>query len=165
MNSKVLVGIIIALLLALAWAWFGSKIITGDGSDDPIATGKSSQRTWAVFATDQPANQHIGAGDAFRIIKAGSKRKLIPLKLLRGRWNKPSDFVLDLVKSSEGLLCGEIELTSHETDPKHIIIIESDGPEGLQIDFDVFDPDPSKTLMDQCIAIIDTHRGRAHAET
>lgn len=182
MNNKVLIGIIIILLVLLAWVGMdrakepvpssqtGAKTeaaqqapatVEIDAVDD-LSVGRASHRTWVVYRTDQPANEHIGAGDAFRINKTGSTYKLIPLFLLRNRWIKPANFVLDLVKSPAGLLCGMVELTPHSSDPKHLIILEPKGPNELQVDYELFDED--QTVLDQCVSVAGTHAGRAHAE-
>ena len=183
-NASIVIGIIL-LTGAVIWLWteraelkeeVDSLRASGElrVSETPPAgaepldavemmmSGSGSRRTWVIYATDQPDNEHIEFGDAFRIRKNGSERKLVPLSHMRTRWGKPAGFEVDMVKSDHPLLCGKITLDSHATEKDHLIVIESNGPDGLDIDYDVWDD--SQTLEDQCKPLGNTHGGRAHAE-
>lgn len=181
MNNKWLIGIIVVLLALLVWDRIGTSekidpavpteatsaiTATKDKPDSiaDISTGKPDRRTWVIFKTEQPANEHIGFGDAFRIIKTGPTYKLLPLTLLRKRWHKTSGFVVNLEESPAGLLCGNVNLTPHSEDPtSHLLVIKPEGPDELQVDYEVFDD--TKTVIEQCVEVSGTHKGRAHAET
>ena len=185
MNNKILIAVIVLLVLALIWQRIDNKesaespivesemaevsdmaaVSGGPGADDAadaLARGSSGHRTWVIQGADQPDNEHIGIGDAFRIIKTGNDRKMKPLSLLRNRWNKAGGFQVNLIKTSHPLLCGSIVLDPHTGTMKHLVVIKSDGPDGLIVDYEVFDD--TMTLEEQCQPISGTHGGRAHAE-
>jgi hypothetical protein len=185
MNNNILIAVIVLLLVLLTLQWFDNKesvetpIVVSDtaeisdrpaiaeapGADDAadvLAKGSSNRRTWVIHEADQPDNEHIGIGDAFRIIKAGSSRKLKPLTQLKNRWKKSGGFEVDLIKSPHPLLCGSIVLDPHPGTMKHLIVIRSDGPDGLIVDYEIYDD--GLTLEENCQPISGTHGGRAHAE-
>ncbi|MBT8096263.1 MAG: hypothetical protein KJO95_06040 [Gammaproteobacteria bacterium] len=124
--------------------------------------GNPNRRTWVVYDYDPLEQEHMWIGDAFRIQKTGGTYKLKAFQLLRDRWGKPNNFMLDLVEGDDDLLCGHVVIDDHSDDENHVFKFELLSDQKLDVHVEIYDA--TKSLEEQCTLSGPIHGGRAHAE-
>ena len=136
---------------------------------------KGNCRTWIVIDSN---NTHMAVGDKFQIRKFGAVAKFSAQWQLRERWKKPAmkSLEFDLTRigppasfTEDTRFCGFIDVDPilHEGmghGPSHIFKIKMVDKNMLQITWGTPLSDPSKTLIQKCEALDESHGGRVHAE-
>lgn len=179
MNNKILMGIIVVLVVLLAWVWTDratvSELVEQTGQvevalDQPpqdgepgvandFSVGRPDHRTWVVYEAADMENPHLVVGDAFRIRWTRSDHKLVPLTRLRERWSVSVEFEVDLVEGSNGVLCGKVVLTGDDQGKDYVLKLQGDGKDRMNIEIAVLESDEWK-----CTDVNQKHGGTAHAE-
>ena len=136
---------------------------------------KGNCRTWIVIAS---TTAHMAVGDKFQIRKYGATAKFSAQSQLRGRWKKPAltPLEFDLTRSGpaasfseETRFCGFIDVDSamhadEDHGVAHIFKIKLIDKNMLKITWGTPLSDPTKTLVQKCEALDESHGGIVHAE-